>query len=435
MAGHATRIGRRALPVAAVAAVAMLLVPFVQRARADQPAAADAAAAVATACAGDHWVGGWRAAPQGSSLGRPGDADGPSRTFADQTLRMIVSSRVGGSAVRVHLGNRHGTAPVVVGRVTVAERADGAALVPESVRTLTFGGSPSITIAPGDVVRSDPTFIPVEPFVDLALSFHVVGAAVLDHHQWATTTSYAAPAGSGDHASDAGADAFTEPLASWYGVAGVDVLTARDVGAVVTLGDSITDGVGSSIDADRRWPDALARRLGAAGTPLSVVNAGIGGNHVVTSGLTSDVAVGPSAAERLDRDVLEVDGATDVFVFEGINDLFNAQPGTDITTALIDGYRAIIDRAHAAGLRVVGATITPGNLTDVNEAARQTVNEWIRTSGAYDAVVDFDTVVRDPANPRQVRAEWDAGFAHLNDAGYEALAAAIPLEIFQGTGC
>ena len=435
MAGHATGLRRRALPFAAVAALAMLLLPFVQRARADQPAAADVAPAGASACTGDHWVGGWRAAAQGSSLGRPGDADGPARTFLDQTLRMILSTRVGGAAVRVHLGNRHGTAPVVLGGVTIAERSAGAALVPDSVRALTFDGAPSVTIAPGDAVLSDPVSLPVAPFTDLAVSFHVAGTGVLDHHQWATTTSYSAPAGTGDHTADIAADAFSETLDGWFGVAGIDVLTSREVGAVVTLGDSITDGVGSTIDADRRWPDALARRLDDVGTPLSVVNAGIGGNHVVTSGLTSDVAVGPSATERLERDVLGVDGATDVFVFEGINDLFNAQPGTDIASALIDGYRTIIDRAHADGLRVVGATITPGNLTDANEAARQTVNEWIRTSGAYDAVVDFDAVVRDPADPRRVRAEWDAGFAHLNDTGYEALAAAIPLESFQGTGC
>ena len=435
MAGQAAARRRRTVTFVAVAAVALLLLPFVQRARADQPARADAAPDSASACAGDHWVGAWRAAPQGSSLGRPGDADGPARTFVDQTLRMILSTRIGGSAVRVHLGNRHGTAPVVLGGVTIARRDAGAALAPESVRPLTFAGSPAVTIAPGEVVRSDPVFVAVEPFADLAISFHVVGAGVLDHHQWATTTSYAAPAGTGDHTTDVGAAAFTQTLGSWFAVAGVDVLTAREIGAVVTLGDSITDGVGSTVDADHRWPDALARRLGDAGTSLSVVNVGIGGNHVVTSGLTSDIAVGPSATERFDRDVLGVDGATDVFVFEGINDLFNAQPGTDIATALIDGYRAIIDRAHAAGLRVIGATVTPGNLTDANEAARQTVNEWIRTSGAYDAVVDFDAVVRDPADPRRVRAEWDAGFAHLNDAGYAAMAAAIPLGSFQGTGC
>lgn len=435
MVGQATSLRRRALPLAAVAAVAMLLLPFVQRARAEQPAAAEAGRAGATACVGDHWVGAWRAAPQGSSLGRPGDADGPSLTFVDQTLRMILSTRVGGSAVRVQLGNRHGTEPVVLGDVTFAERDAGAALVPESVRTLTFSGSPTVTIAPGDAAVSDPVFVTVHPFVDLAVSFHVVGAGVLDHHQWATTTSYATPSGTGDHAADAAAGAFTDTLGGWFGVAGIDVLTAREVGAVVTLGDSITDGVGSTIDADRRWPDALARRLDDADTPLSVVNVGIGGNHVVTSGLTSDIAVGPSAVERFDRDVLGVDGATDLIVFAGINDLFNAQPGTDIAAALIAGYRAIIDRAHDAGLRVVGATVTPGNLTDANEVARQTVNEWIRTSGAYDAVVDFDAVVSDPAEPRRVRAAWDAAFAHLNDAGYEALAAAIPLEIFQGTGC
>lgn len=431
MTGQA--VARRIAALVAIAAVAMLSIPFVQRARADESEPPRPAAV--SGCQGEHWVGAWLAAPQASSLGRADDVDGPARTFVDQTLRMIVSPRTAGDALRVRLGNRHGIAPVVVDAATVGLRRAGAALVPGSVRALTFAGESSIVIAPGAEVTSDPLFAPVRAFEDLAVSFHVAGPAVVDQHQWAQSTQYASPASSGDHAADVRGDAFTEELTGWFGVSALDVLAPRTVGTVVTLGDSITDGIGSSPDRDRRWPDVLARRFAAAGTPLSVVNAGIAGNHVVTSGLRSDAAIGPSARERVDVDVLRVFGATDLFVFEGINDIYKAEPSVDIAAHLISGYEEIIERARAAGLRVIGATITPAALTGEKEAARLAVNEWIRTSGAYDAVVDFDAVARHPGDPSRVRSEWDAHLAHLNDAGYQALAHAVPLDAFQGASC
>ena len=424
---------RRGVALAAAATLALLLVPFVQRARADQPAAA--ASATTTACEGEHWVGAWLGASQSSSVGKQHDADGPPRAFVDQTLRMIVSPLTGGSALRVRLSNRFGSAPVELGDVTVGDRSEGSALEPGSVLPLTFGGARSVVIPAGEEVVSDALARTVRPFADLAVSFHVVGDGVLDQHQWAASTQYATPSGSGNRAYDERGDAFSEQLQTWIGLSAVDVLTSRAVGTVVTLGDSITDGVGSSINANRRWPDALARRLAEAGVPLSVVNAGIGGNHVVTSGLTSDRAVGPSALERFEHDVLGVAGVTDVVLFEGVNDIFNADPSTDIAAAVIAGYRSIIDRARAAGVRVIGATITPAAFTGPQEQARLTINEWIRTSGAYDAVVDFDAVARDPGTPSRVRHAWDAFFAHLNDDGYAALADAVPLDVFQGAAC
>ena len=435
MTGQATRLRRRALLLVAIAVLSMLLVPFVQRARADQAGAAGAPPATSSACAGEHWVGAWLGASQSSSVGKAHDADGPARTFADQTLRMIVSPLTGGSALRVHLSNRFGSEPVEIDDVTVGTRTVGAALEPGSVLPLTFQGARSVVVPAGGEVISDPLERAVRPFDDLAISFHVVGDAVLDQHQWAASTQYTTPAGSGNHVAEERGSVFSEELQTWIGVSAVDVLTSRRVGTVVTLGDSITDGVGSSINTNRRWPDALARRLAAADVPLSVVNAGIGGNHVVTSGLVSDRATGPSAQERLDRDVLGIPGVTDLVLFEGVNDIFNADPSVDIASAVIAGYRSIIDRAHAAGLRVIGATITPAAFTDAREAARLEINEWIRTSGAYDAVVDFDAVARDPGTPSRVHHAWDAFFAHLNDDGYQALADAVPLEIFQGTGC
>lgn len=428
----------RALAVALVGAVALLAIPFVQRARADQrPAPGTVASATVTAdsCRGEHWVGAWMAAPQDSSLGRPDDVDGPPRTFVGQTLRMVVSPSTGGSALRVHIGNRHGPRAVVLGGVTVGTRQAGAELVPGSVRPLTFAGSRTVAIAAGSEVVSDPLVATVAPSQDLAVSFHVTGGGVLDQHQWAHSTQYAAPTAAGDATGDEAGAAFTEELSGWFGVTGIDVLAPRTTGAVVALGDSITDGIGSTPNQDSRWPDVLARRLAAAGVPLSVVNAGIAGNHVVTSGLTSYFAVGPSARQRLDLDALEVAGVTDLFVFEGINDIYMSGPSVDIAAQLIAGYQEIVERARAAGLRVTGATVTPAAMTGAKEAARLAVNEWIRTSGVYDAVVDFDAVARDVGDPSRVRPGWDAHLAHLNDDGYEALANAIPLDTFRGTGC
>jgi lysophospholipase L1-like esterase len=435
----ATTRRRMLAAVAAVlcAGVAVAVVPAVQRAVAEEPSPSGGSTvgAAASACTGDHWVGAWEAAPQSSSIGRPDDVDGPARVFTDQTLRMIVSAPVDGSALRVRLGNRFGSAPVTIDGATVGVRSTGAALEPGTVQALTFGGSSSVVIAPGADATSDPMFGPVVAFRDLAVSFHVADSAPLDHHQWAQSTQYAAPAGSGDTTTDESGVPFTDELSGYFGIGSVDVLAAADTGALVALGDSITDGIGSTPDADRRWPDLLARRFAAAGIPMSVVNAGLAGNHVATSGLTSTTAIGPAAEDRVLEDAIAVPGATDLVVFEGINDIFTAEPGTDVASKVIAGYQAIIERAHVAGLRVVGATITPAAMTGEQEAARQTVNRWIRTSDAFDAVVDFDAIARSSADAAQVRPEWDAHLAHLNDDGYAALAGGIDLDLFQGTGC
>jgi lysophospholipase L1-like esterase len=429
--GARAALRARLLAAAALLAVlALVTVPAVQGSVTDRP----------DACDGTHWVAAWLAAPQGSSLGRAddapfGEADGLARSFTDQTLRMVVTPSTAGSAVRVRFGNRFGVAPVAVQSASLATRADGASAVAGTLRPLTFDGVASATIPPLGELVSDPLYVDVDAFRDLLVSLHVAGPAVLDHHQWAIGAEYAAPTGTGDRAGDEAGAAFTETLSGVYAVAGLDVLAPRSVGAVVTLGDSITDGVGSSPDRHGRWPDVLARRLAAAGRDLAVVNAGIAGNHVVTSGLGSATAIGPSARERLHLDVLAQAGVTDVVVFEGINDVFMSAAGDDIVSRLIAGYGAIVTDAHAAGLRVIGATMTPASLSAEDEAARLAVNDWIRTSGTFDSVVDFDEVARDPSSPTRLRPEWDAGMAHLNDAGYAALADAVSLDTFTGTGC
>ena len=390
-------------------------------------------------CGGTHWVGAWRAAPQSSSLGKAdlgvlGLVDGRERAFDDQTVRVVVVPHVAGEALRVRLGNRFGPAEVTIDAVTVAVRSTGASILPGSMQPVIFDGSRTVRVAAGTEAVSDPLPGRIEPFVELLVSFHVAGVAVVDFHQWATGTHYASAPGSGDHTAAAGDAAFVEELSSVYGITGVDVLAPRSVGAVVTLGDSITDGVGSSPDLQRRWPDQLARRLLDSGE-LSVVNAGIGGNHVTTDGTIDPRAVGPSAVMRFGNDVAAVPGVTDVIVFEGINDIGSADTTVGVRDRIIDGYRQIIREAHAADLRVIGATITPAGLGGAKESIRRSVNQWIRTSGEFDAVVDFDRAVRDPREWSRVRPEHDAYMAHLTDAGYRTLADAVDPSVFAGTGC
>jgi len=389
-----------------------------------------------TTCPGDHWVAAWTAAPQSSSLGRPDDTpagavDGPARTFRDQTVRIGVTPHTSGSAIRVHLSNRYGLVPVTVTSATIGEQDGDAALASGTVRPLTFGGAPGFSIPSGGEVVSDPLVADVTPFAPLAVSAHVAGPAAPDFHQWAQTTNYATAPASGDHAADISGAAFTQSFSSSYLVSGVDVMTSSAVGVVVALGDSITDGIGSTPSKDHRWPDALARRFVESSTPLTIVNAGIGGNRVAKS--TS--GIGQAASSRVSRDALDQPGVTDVVVFEGINDITTSNGGSEVASRVIDGYRAIIEKAHSKGVRVTGATITPAGLTGSRESARREINTWIRTSGGFDRVLDFDSVVRDPKQPSRVRPTYDARMAHLTDAGYQELANSIDPSLFRGTGC
>ena len=405
-----------------------------------------ASSTAAGLCVGPKWVAAWSAAPQDSSRRNPvhpgpvdtGPEVGDRRTFHDQTLRMIVTPHYGGEAVRVTLSNRYGTAPVTLDDLHVGIRATGASLA--SNLRLTVGGVNWTTIPPGAEVVTDPVALTVRPFQDLAVSFHVVGASPLDQHLDALQTQFATPVGAGALGGVFDGLGFTEQLSSWLVVTAVDVRASRPAGAVVALGDSLTDGYGSSLDTNNRWPDQLARRAvnKPTSSQLSILNAGIGGNQVARDFAVPDGdairGMGPSAVNRLDADVLRRAGVTDVIVFEGINDIF-APASADPVGGIIRGYLAIIDRAHAAGLRVTGATLTPAGQSDRKEEWRQAVNHWIRTSGAFDEVVDFDAAVRDPAAPNHLRPAYRADFVHLNDAGYRALANAVPLKRLQGSGC
>jgi lysophospholipase L1-like esterase len=260
----------------------------------------------------------------------------------------------------------------------------------------------------------------------------------LDVHLEAKQTQYLTAPGTGDHTTDADGAAFDGRVLSWLGVTGVDVLAPASVGAVVVVGDSLTDGVGSTTDATARWPDDLARRARDNAAPMAVLNAGISGNQVARDNLvghdTQVRGAGPSAENRFDTDALQQAGVRTVVVYAGINDLF-APSSADPVSAVVTGYQEMIDRAHAAGLRIIGATLTPAGRDVTFEASRQAINEWIRTSGTFDAVIDLDAATRDPLNPNRIAPGLTDEVVHFNDAGYRALAASIDLSALGASGC
>jgi lysophospholipase L1-like esterase len=366
------------------------------------------------------WVGSWSAAPVvGSGTG-----------FSDRTLREVVHTSVGGDQVRIRLTNAFGTDGVVVDRTTVGAQSSGAALVTGTERPVTFGGQTEVVLPAGAEVLSDPVPMTARGGQDLAVSLYVPGSTgPATRHPLAMATSYLA---AGDHAADSGADAFTATTSAWYLLDGVDVRALPGIRAVVAFGDSITDGAQSTVDANRRYPDDLARRLKDRG--LSVLNEGISGNRVLTDADGSGV----SAQARFDRDVVGQTGVRDVIFLEGINDIgHNLGPvsGEPVTAQdLIAGMTNLTTRAHAHGLRIIGATMTPigGSKYDnpEAEAKRQAVNAWIRTSAGFDGVVDFDAVTRDPASPARFLPAYDSGdHLHPDDAGYQAMADAVDLRL------
>ncbi|MFI5758913.1 SGNH/GDSL hydrolase family protein [Streptomyces sp. NPDC051569] len=354
----------------------------------------------------------------GASADRQGE--GP----ADRSYRLVVRTSVGGSDMRIRLSNAFGDHPVTFASAYAGLREQGARLVRGSNRRLSFGGAGSVTVPAGDTVLSDPLPGNLPAGSDLVVSLYVTGAqGPTTGHGMAMQTSYAA---AGDHAGEEGAANWTDPMSSWYWLDAVSVETAPDIGAVVALGDSITDGWQSSTDLNRRWPDYLARRLRNARdlTVKGVANEGISGNKVLADG------AGQSALGRLERDVLSQPGVRTVFLFEGINDI-KAHTGVTVDD-MIAGYREIIDRAHAAGLCVVGATVMPfkgwSEYDAPAEAVRQGVNDFIRNGGELDGVTDFDKIVRSPYDHELLLPFFDGGdHLHPNDKGMQAMADAVDL--------
>lgn len=364
----------------------------------------------------------------------PGGRGGlPPVTISNQTVRQIVRVSVGGDRVRVVLSNAFGTAPIEIGAAHVALRDHDALVKASSVKPLTFGGSTTGRIVPGATIVSDAVSLTVPAVSDLVVDLFLpgelgTGPSPVTTHNGASQTNYLSAAG--NHSGEA-AMTVERTAGAWFLIARVEVASDQGSGAVVTFGDSITDGARSTSDLNSRWPDHLARRLAARkGKSIGVLNAGISGNQVLGDG------AGVSALARFDRDVLMQTGVTHVIIMEGINDIglarANPAPSAD---DLIAGHKQLIARAHARGLKVYGATLTPfegaAYWTAEGETKRQALNQWIRTSGAYDAVIDFDQVTRDPAAPTKFLPAYDSGdHLHPGDAGYKAMGEAVDLKLF-----
>jgi lysophospholipase L1-like esterase len=363
----------------------------------------------------------------------------------DQTLRQIARVSTGGNRVRVVLTNTFGTVPLRIGAAQVALRDKGSSIVQGTSRVLTFGGLAQPAIPPGALMVSDPVDMAVPDFADLVVDIYLpddtaASRSPVTYHPASWQTNYVSTRG--NHAGAVSFPVATTtayrrsdglPSASSFFLSRVEVVTSQPTAVLVAFGDSITDGTQSGLDRNRRWPDLLAARLAAAGIRMSVINGGIGGGRVLEDG------VGPNGLARFDRDVLAQAGATHVTVMLGINDIGNggARPNPSVAD-LIAGHRQFIERARARGLRVYGATLTPfegaAYWTPEGEAKRQALNEWIRTSGAYDAVLDFAAVTQDPARPTRMRPEHDSGdHLHPGPAGYTAMANSIDVELFRPT--
>jgi lysophospholipase L1-like esterase len=395
------------------------------------------------ALAQEHWVATWAASPQQGRGGAPQAGRGalpgapaPITGFHNQTVRMILRTSIAGSRVRLQFSNLFGTAPLTVGTAHIALQEKESSIVAGSDRALTFNGKPSVTIFPGSAVLSDPVDLNVPETGDLAISVYIPGDTLPQTtHATGLHTTYVSK--EGDFTA---APSISEPMTtsrSWYWISDVEVLAPADSFAIATFGDSITDGATSTVDADASWPAFLAKRLAAnaATAKLAVLNEGISGNRLLREN------AGPSALARFDRDVLALPGVKWVTIMEGINDIGRGTganaTGEDSVTPddLIGALKQLIERAHAHGINVLGCTLTPyegaAYYSETGEVMRQAVNRWIRTSGAFDAVVDFEAVVRDPNSPKQIRADYNIrDHLHPNDAGYKAMADAIDLGVF-----
>jgi lysophospholipase L1-like esterase len=355
----------------------------------------------------------------------------------DQTVRMIVRSSVAGERVRLQFSNAQGLAPVKLGAVHVALHGEGSAVLAGSSAAVTFGGMSSVTLHPGSLLVSDPVDLRVPALTELVVSVYLPESTdARATHALGLNTTYIA---SGNQVAAAELpDAATNR--SYFWLTGVEVQAVEDAATIIAFGDSITDGFSTTPDEHREWPALLAERLQAnAGTArFGVINMGISGNRVLQT------VTGQSALARFDRDVLARSGVRWIVLLEGINDInFTALPGAPesqhaTAEGIIGGLSQLVDRAHAHGIKVMGATMTPmGGLwlfNDKTEAMRQEVNAWIRTSGKFDALVDFDAATRDPAQPSYMRADYDSGdHIHPNDAGNAAMAQAIDLAVFAAT--
>ncbi|MER6994427.1 SGNH/GDSL hydrolase family protein [Streptomyces sp. NPDC000410] len=387
------------------------------------------AAAPETHTSATRWSAAWAASPQTPSTGFT--PNWSQEGFSRQTVRQVVRVTGAGDQVRIRLSNAYGTSPLHVTGATIARTDKAAAVRPGTVRHLTFRGKRSVAIPAHGELRTDPAPLALQRLDSVTVTLHFAGTTgPATFHSQAWTDSYRAD---GDHRADVSGDAFTETTQSWYYLSGVDVTgraEPRPKGGVVLFGDSITDGFGSTTNADRRYSDALAERL-----DRPVLNAGIGGNLV----LNDSAWYGERSTARFGRDALDQPGVSTVALLQGVNDLgFSEADGQPTykpspvvsTEELIAGYRTLIAAAHARGVRIVGSTLLPLKGTTHwgphSAQVSDEVNQWIRTSGEFDAVVDFDRLLADPADPDRLNPAYayEDGL-HPNDAGYRAMAAAV----------
>ncbi|MBV6505969.1 MAG: hypothetical protein ILNGONEN_01536 [Syntrophorhabdaceae bacterium] len=375
-----------------------------------------------------EWVGTWTTAPQ---LVEPNNMP-PEPGLSHNTLRQIVRVSLGGDSLRVRFSNEFSTSPVTLNAVHIAVSAGSSAIVPDTDQALRFYGKPEVTMAPGAALVSDPLKFTLAPRTNLAITIHFGDTSPdVTGHPGSRTTSYLLP-GNAVAAVD-----FRDAVQTdhWYIINGIDVVTEASAAAVVVLGNSITDGRGSGTNKQNRWPDELARRLQEnPNTQLvAVLNQGIGGNCVLRD------CLGLAALSRFERDVIRATKVRWLIILEGINDIGqiqNAEAATTVTDDLIGAYEQMIDRAHAKDIKVYGATLLPfgGSFYDTafRETARNTVNEWIRSSGRFDAVIDLEAALRDPENPLRLLPAADTGdHLHPNETGHRMMAEAVDLMLFE----
>jgi lysophospholipase L1-like esterase len=391
--------------------------------------------ALSLAAAPMHWVATWGASPS-PQLADEAQMTKAKLVYNNQTLREIVHLSAGGDTIRLRLSNAYGKAQVDIGAVHVALRAGAADITASTDHPVTFSGRATVSIPADAVVLSDPIKLTVPDFADLAVSIFLPRATNAGGiHYSASQTNYL---GAGDQTSAA---TLTDPvkIASWVFLSGVDVMASSATEAIVTYGDSITDGARSTNDANHRWPDVLAARL--KGHHRAILNAGIGGNRILHDALPSSIRFGVNALARFDRDVLSQAGVGYVVLLEGINDLGHAgtsAPASETVSSddLIAGMTQIIERAHEKGIKVIGCTILPfegaAYFTAEKEVKRKAINEWIRNGKKFDGVIDFDKATRDPAHPDHIQAAYDSGdHLHPIDPGYKAMGEAIDLALFK----
>ncbi|MBO0842485.1 MAG: SGNH/GDSL hydrolase family protein [Nocardioides sp.] len=388
------------------------------------------------------WTDTWTAMQQLTEASNmpPAPFTQPDGVLKDTTLRTTLRVTAAGDRIRVAVSNEFGGAPLPVTKVAVARPAGGAAGVsgiePGTSKQLTFSGHGSLTIPQGARYLSDPLPFKVQAGENLTVTMYLADGQAsqsITSHPGSRTTTYLI---NGDHTDDATLPADTAHVDHWYFLSNVEVQAADT--ATVVIGDSITDGRGSTTNGNDRWTDQLADRLQAAHiTNVSVLNEAAGGNRILADGL------GPSVVSRIDRDIFSQAGASKVIVFEGVNDIGVAdatpQAQQQVTADIITALDQMVTRAHAHGLRIYGATITPfGNnagyddTAGLREQSREAVNHWIRTSGRFDAVIDFDKAVRDPEHPDQIQESLGVGdWLHFNPQGYAKIAAAVPLGLLR----